>query len=49
MGRLIKFMLTMMIIGFLALIAYAYLGPFFGAEFAPQPVEVRQPISLGAD
>ena len=30
----------------LSLIAYAYLGPFFGVEFSPAQVETRQPITL---
>lgn len=49
MGRLIKLLVYLIIIGFIALIGYAYLGPFFGAEFAPQPVEIRQPVVLGTE
>lgn len=49
MGRLIKLLIFLIIVGLIALVAYAYIGPFFGAEFAPAQVETRQPITLGAD
>ena len=49
MGRLIKFLIYILIIGFLALIAYAYVGPFFGVDFSAPQVEVRQPVVLNAD
>jgi hypothetical protein len=49
MGRLFKALIFLLIIGFLALVAYAYMGPFFGADFAPAPVEIRQPVTLGTD
>ena len=49
MGRLIKLLITLIILGFIALVGYAYIGPFFGAEFAPDQVEIRQPVTLGAD
>ena len=49
MGRLIKLLIFLIIMGFIALVGYAYIGPFFGAEFAPAQVETRQPITLGAD
>ena len=46
MGRLIKLLIFLVVVGFIALVAYAYLGPFFGVEFAPAQVETRQPITL---
>ena len=49
MGRLIKFLIFLIIIGFIALVGYAYLGPFFGADFAPEQVETRQPVTLGTE
>ena len=49
MGRLIRLLIYLIIIGFIALIAYAYIGPFFGAEFAPEPEEIRQPVVLGTE
>lgn len=49
LGRLIKFLIFLGIVGFLALVAYAYVGPFFGVQFAPPQVETRVPVTLGAD
>ncbi len=46
MGRLIKFLIFLLIIGFIGLAGYAYIGPFFGAEFAPPQVEMREPVTL---
>ncbi len=46
MGRLIKFLIYLAIIGFVGLVIYAYVGPFFGADFAPPQVEIRQPVTL---
>lgn len=30
----------------IALIAYAYIGPFFGVDFSPPQSEVRTPVTL---
>ncbi|WP_292293329.1 hypothetical protein [Marivita sp.] len=49
MGRMIKWLIYLLIIGALALIAYAYIGPYFGADFSPPQTEVRQPVTLDAD
>lgn len=49
MGRLIKLLIYLIILGLVALIAYAYVGPFFGADFAPGQVEMRQPVTLGSE
>ncbi|QFT60083.1 hypothetical protein FIU94_14730 [Sulfitobacter sp. THAF37] len=49
MGRLIKFLIFLLIVGFIGLVGYAYLGPFFGAEFAPPPVETREPVTLSGE
>lgn len=49
MLRLIKWLIYMAILGFLALVAYAYVGPFFGADFSPSQSEIRQDIILETD
>ena len=49
MGRIAKWLIYLLIIGGLALVAYAYIGPFFGADFSPPQTEVRQPVTLDAD
>lgn len=49
MGRIVKWLIYLLIIGGLALVAYAYIGPYFGADFSPPQTEVRQPVTLDAD
>jgi hypothetical protein len=46
MGRLIKWLFYLLILGGLALVAYAYVGPFFGADFTPPLTERRLPVDL---
>lgn len=48
MGRLIKFLLILAVLGFAALTVYAYLGPFFGVDFSAPQAEVRKPVTLDA-
>ena len=49
LGKLFKFLIFLMIIGFIGLVGYAYIGPFFGANFTPAQVETRVPVTLDAD
>ena len=49
MGRLIKMLFLITFFGFVGLVGYAYIGPFFGANFSAPQVEVRQPLLLNAD
>ena len=49
MGRLFKLLIFLIVVGFIALVAYAYIGPFFGAEFSPEQVKTRVPVTLGTD
>ncbi len=46
MGRLIKWLFYFLVLAALALVAYAYVGPFFGADFSPPQSEVRVPVEL---
>ena len=46
MARLIKWLFILAILGFLALVAYAYIGPFFGVDFSPPEREIRQDLIL---
>lgn len=48
MFRLIKWLFYLAVLGFLALVAYAYVGPFFGADFSPPDREIRRDIILEA-
>lgn len=49
MGRLIKLLIYLGVLGFIGLVGYAYVGPFFGADFAPAQVETREPVTLTED
>lgn len=46
MARLIKWLFYLAVLSFVALVAYAYIGPFFGVDFAPTQKEIRQEIIL---
>jgi hypothetical protein len=48
MGRLIKWLFILIILGVIGLTAYAYVGPFLGADFSPKQTEFRQPVMLDA-
>ncbi len=49
MGRLIKLLLYLIVFGAIGLVGYAYIGPFFGADFAPPTMEMRQPVTLDVE
>lgn len=49
MGRLIKLLIFLLIIGFIGLVGYAYVGEFFGANFSPPQSETRLPVTLDAE
>ena len=49
MVRLIKLLIYLAIIGFIGLVGYAYLGPFFGVDFSAPQSEVRVPVTLDAN
>lgn len=46
MFKFFKFILYLCGLGFIALVAYAYIGEFFGADFSPPSDEIRQEIIL---
>lgn len=48
MGKLLKWLFYLIIMGFIGLLGYAYLGPFLDAEFAPAEQEIRIPVELDA-
>lgn len=49
MGRIVKYLIFTVIIGVIGLVAYAYVGPWFGADFSAQTEEVRKPVVLDAN
>lgn len=48
MWRIIKWLFILAILAMIALVGYAYLGPFFGADFSPPQQEIRKTIELDA-
>jgi hypothetical protein len=46
MGRLIKLLIFLAIVGGIGLICYAYIGEYFGANFSPQQSQTRVPVIL---
>ena len=46
MLRLIKWLFYLGVLGFIALVGYAYIGPFLGVDFSPDTKEIRQDIIL---
>ncbi|NRB03874.1 MAG: hypothetical protein HRU30_11480 [Rhodobacteraceae bacterium] len=46
MGRLFKILITFLVFGAIGLVGYAYVGPFFGADFSAPQSEVRVPVDL---
>lgn len=49
MGRLFKLLIFLLVIGFIGLVGYAYVGEFFGANFSPPQDETRTPVTLEAE
>lgn len=49
MGRILKLLFYLVILAGIGLVGYAYIGPFFGADFSPPQTEIRQPVELDAD
>lgn len=48
MGRLIKYLFYLAILAGIALVGYAYVGPYFGVDFSPPAQEIREPVILDA-
>jgi len=46
MWRIIKWLIYLAVLAAIALIAYAYIGPFFGADFTAPQQEIRIPVML---
>ena len=49
MGRLFKFLIYLIVLAAIGLIGYAYLGPFFGADFSAPQTEIREPVTLDGE
>lgn len=49
MGRLFKYLLYLIVLAAVGVVVYAYVGPWFGADFSPPQGEVRIPVTLDAN
>ena len=48
MWRIIRWLFYLAVLGAIALVVYAYAGPFFGADFGAPQTEIRVPVTLDA-
>jgi hypothetical protein len=46
LGKLFKLLFILVIIGFIGLVGFAYIGPELGIDFAPATKEIRLPVTL---
>jgi polyferredoxin len=49
MGRLFKLLIYLLVLGFLGLVVYAYIGPYFGVDLSARQTETRLPVTLDAN
>ena len=48
MFRLFKLLLFLVVVGFIGMAGYAYIGPYFGVDFSAPQQETRVPVTLDA-
>ncbi len=46
LGKLFKFLFILAVLGFVALVGFAYIAPELGLDFAPPREEIRMPVTL---
>jgi len=49
MGKIVKWLFYFTAIGAVALIIFAYIGPFFGVDFIPEEKTINIPVELHED
>jgi hypothetical protein len=49
MLRILKWLFFLIVLGAIGLTGYAYVGPYFGVDFTPDKVEIREPMVLAAE
>ncbi|MEM6340633.1 MAG: hypothetical protein AAF729_05765 [Pseudomonadota bacterium] len=49
MWRILKLLVYLAILGFIGLVGYAYVGPYFGVDFSAPQSETREPVTLDVD
>ena len=48
MASLIKYLFYIVVLAAIGLVGYAYVGPWFGADFSAPTEEIRKPVVLPA-
>ena len=46
MGKIVKWLFYFIAIGAVALIIFAYIGPFLGVDFTPEEKTINIPVEL---
>lgn len=46
MGRVLKWLLYLIVLAAILLVIYAYAGPFLGVDFSARPVDQLTPVTL---
>ena len=49
MASLIKYLFYIVVLAAIGLVGYAYVSPWFGADFSAPTEEIRKPVVLHAD
>jgi hypothetical protein len=49
MAKIFKYLIYLVILTLVGVVSYAYIGPYFGADFSAQQHEIRKPVVLNAD
>ena len=49
MWRILKWLVYLAALGAVALVAYAYIGPYFGADFSAPREELRAPVAIDVE
>ena len=49
MGKIVKWLFYFIAIGAVALIIFAYIGPFLGFDFTPEEKTINIPVELHED
>jgi hypothetical protein len=49
MGRILKYLFYLVILGAFGIVVYAYVGPHLGEDFSRPQQEIRQKVTLDAE
>ncbi|MDX1821185.1 MAG: hypothetical protein ACU0A4_11655 [Paracoccaceae bacterium] len=49
MGRILKYLFYLIVLGAFGIVVYAYVGPHLGEDFSRPQQEIRQKVTLDAE